>query len=98
MAVKVKTDRGGYFASLSHERVLVELDKDGDSPNCPNSWTWGLWFDGTLIESTCDETSLAESVKSLIVSLDDVTAELSEMSEWLKRYEVFGAEPKGGDS
>ena len=56
--VKVRTD-GDNFASIEHGRVLVELSKDGNSPSCPSSWTWELWFDECAIDGTCDEAALA---------------------------------------
>ena len=37
--VAVLTADSGDFARLAHERVMLELDKDGDSPNCPRSTT-----------------------------------------------------------
>ena len=86
--VKVKTN-GDSFASLEYEGVLVEIEQDGDSPNCPNSWTWGLWFDGEYLEGTSDEASLYESVKDAIASIDEIIGELSVMSEHLKAYDVL---------
>lgn len=94
MAVKVKTDVGGYFASLEHERVLLELTKDGDSPQCPLSWTWDMWFDGEHIDGTCEEASLHMTVKDVLVSLDGIIADFEGMRDYLRAYEVFGKEPE----
>lgn len=91
--MRVKTD-GDSFASLEHERVLVEFSKDGDSPNCPRSWTWDLWFDGEHIDGTSDEMSLASSVKDATGSIAEIVSELSEMLEYLKAYGAFGREPE----
>lgn len=94
--VKVKTD-GDYFAFLEHERVLVEFAKDGDSPNCPRSWTWGLWFDGCAIDGTCDESSLAASVEEAMSSISGIIGELSVMRDYLMAYGAFGKEPERED-
>ena len=89
--IRVKTD-GDNFASLEHERVLVEFSKDGDSPNCPNSWTWGLWFDGCAIDGTCEEASLAASVKEATASIGQIKRELSGVIDYLTAYGAFGRE------
>ncbi len=94
MAVKVKAGGDGYFASLENERVLLELTKDGDSPNCPLSWTWDMWFDGEHIDGTCEEASLHMTVKDVVTSLDKTIAELAGMRDYLCAYEVFGKEPE----
>lgn len=86
--VKVKTD-GDSFASLEHGRVLIEIEKDGDSPSCPNSWTWSTWLDGEPMDSTCDEKSLHESVSDVITSIQETIEQLSVMSEYLKAYDVL---------
>lgn len=93
MAVKVKTS-GDDFASLEHERVLLELSKDGDSPNCPRSWTWDVWFDGEHIDGTCEEASLHMTVRDVLKSLDGIIAEFEGMYDYLCAYEVFGTEPE----
>lgn len=93
MSVKVKTD-GDMFASLEHERVLVELSKDGDSPNCPRSWTWELWFDGAAIDGTSEEASLATSVKDAAGSINQIISELTEVRDYLVAYGAFGREPE----
>lgn len=93
--VKVKT-RDDYFASLEHERVLVEFSKDGDSPNCPLSWTWDMWIDGEHIDGTCEEASLARAVKDAVGSIDETVGELTVVRDYLMAYEVFGAEPDDG--
>ena len=96
MAVRVKTI-GDDFASLEHERVLLELSKDGDSPNCPRSWTWNVWFDGEHIDGTGDEASLHATVKDAIESLDGIIAEFEGMRDYLRAYEVFGREPEASE-
>lgn len=93
MAVRVKTN-GDDFASLEHERVLLELSKDGDSPNCPRSWTWNMWFDGEHIDGTCEESSLHMTVKNVLKSLDGIIADFEGMRDYLRAYEVFGKEPE----
>lgn len=93
-AVRVKTDKAGYFASIDYERVLIEFSKNGDSPQCPNSWTWDMWLDGEHIDGTCDEASLHTSVMDTIKSIDGIINELKTMNDWLKTYEVFGKEPE----
>lgn len=82
------------FASIEHERVLIEFSKDGDSPNCPRSWTWSLWFDGQMIESDIEETSLASAVKNATRSINDCACELLGMQDWLEEYGAFGMEPE----
>jgi len=93
MAVKVCTD-GNDFVSLEHERVLLEISKDGDSPNCPRSWTWNMWFDGEHIDGTCEEASLHMTVRDVLKSLDGIIAEFEGMHDYLRAYEVFGKEPE----
>lgn len=97
MSVKVKTD-DDMFASLSHERVLVEFTKDGDSPNCPRSWTWGMWLDGYPMDNSCEESSLAHSVKEATDSLGEIIAELTTFRDYLAAYGAFGKELEGMDS
>lgn len=92
-AIKVKTD-GDSFASMEHERVLVELTKDGDSPNCPRSWTWGLWFDGSYIDGSIDESSLASSVEDAMGNISKIIRELSAVRDYLMAYGAFGKEPE----
>ena len=91
--VSVKTD-GDSYASLEHERVLIEFSKDGDSPNCPRSWTWGLWLDGEPIDGVCNEASLAASVKEATKSITEIIAELAAMRDYLMAYGAFGREPE----
>ena len=88
MSVKVKTD-GDNFASLEFDRVLVEFSKDGDSPNCPNSWTWGLWLDGNMVDGTSDEMSLAGSCRDAIENIVGCIKELSTMRDFLIAYSAF---------
>lgn len=92
-AVRVRTI-GDDFASLEHERVLLEMSKDGDSPNCPRSWTWNAWFDGEHVDGTSDEASLHMTVKDVITSLDGIIAEFEGMRDYLRAYEAFGREPE----
>lgn len=89
MSVHVKTD-GDSFASLEFDRILVEFSKDGDSPNCPNSWTWHMWFDGCAIDGTCDEMSLSASVRDATGSIIGCIQELAAMRDFLAAYGVFG--------
>lgn len=95
--VKVRTTDSGDFAQLTCERVLLELSKDGDSPNCPMSWTWGAWFDGSYVEGTCDEMSLHGCILDAIESLDGIIGEVQAMREFLAACEVFGKEPETRD-
>ncbi|MBQ3339785.1 MAG: hypothetical protein IJG82_09400 [Atopobiaceae bacterium] len=88
MSVRVRTN-GDNFASMDFKRVLVEFSKDGDSPNCPNSWTWGMWLDGNMIDATCDEKSLAASVRDATVNIIEYIIELSTMRDYLIAYGVF---------
>ena len=92
MGVSVRTD-GDSFASLDNGMVLVELSKDGDSPNCPRSWTYGVWVDGTYIDGTYDEASLASTVKYAADSIEEISRALKEMSDYLLAYGAFGREP-----
>ncbi len=86
----VRVKKTEYLASLDYERVLVEFLKDGNSPQCPNSWTWGMWFDGDYIDGTCEEGSLHATVKDAIERIDGIVEELMAMNDYLKAYEVFG--------
>ncbi len=89
MDVDVKTN-GDTFAWLECGDVRVEFSKDGDSPACPNSWTWEMWLDGNLINSTCDETSLAEAVKDATGSIAAIMRQLRGMHDYLVAYGAFG--------
>ena len=91
--VIVETD-GDMFASLEHERALVEFRKDGDSPNCPRSWTYGLWFDGNYITGNGEEMSLCMNVDEAVEELDSIISELSCLKEYLDAYGAFGREPE----
>lgn len=93
MSVYVKTD-GDTFASLEHERVLIEFEKDGDSPSCPSSWTWELWFDGERMHGSCDEESLTRSVEDATVAITGAIEELTMMRDYLMAYGAFGREPE----
>lgn len=92
MSVSVRTN-GDSFASLNNGLVLVELSKDGDSPNCPRSWTYGVWIDGTYIDGTYAEASLASTVKYAADSIEEISRALKEMSGYLRAYEAFCNEP-----
>lgn len=93
MKVKVKTD-GDMYASLSHERVLVEFEKDGDSPRCPESWTYSVWFDGDLIDSNVYEASLATNVKEAMSNISGIIKELTTIRDYLIAYGAFAKEPE----
>lgn len=92
MGVSVRTN-GDSSASLDNGMVLVELTKDGDSPNCPRSWTYGVWIDGTYIDGTYDEASLASTVKYAADSIAEISRALKEMSDYLFAYGTFYSEP-----
>lgn len=91
--VNVNTDAGGYFASLQCGDVLVEFSKDGDSPACQHSWTWGMWLDGNYIDGTIEEMSLARSVKDAVSSIDSIIEDLVSVRDYLNAYGAFGREP-----
>lgn len=80
--VKVTT-RNDDFVSFEYERVLVELSKDGDSPNCPNSWTWGIWFDGDPIDATSDEMSLHDAMFTASAALCGIGREIEQVYDYL---------------
>ena len=83
---RIRTDEGGYFASLEVGRALVELVKDGDSPACPDSWTWGAWYDGERIDGTCEEASLAVAaagaMDALGAAIDDLAGMRDVLAAW----------------
>lgn len=89
---RVHTD-GDNFASLECGRVLVEFNKDGDSPQCPRSWNWGLWYDGEYLDGTLEEASLSATVAGTIDGIGKVIGELGDMLEYIKAYGAFGREP-----
>ena len=89
MQVKVKTD-GDNYAWLECGDVRVDFSKDGDSPACPNSWTWEMWFDGNLIDSTCDETSLSEAVLDVVKSIAATMRQMRGMHDYLTAFGAFG--------
>lgn len=84
--VSVKTD-GDMFASFECGAALVELSKDGDSPNCPNSWTWGLWYDGEYLSGTAEEGSFAESVSEALNEVGTIIDEFRALQEHIDAYE-----------
>lgn len=92
--VMAHTDGCGDFAQLVYERVMLELSMDGDSPACPRSWTWGMWFDGAYIDGSCEETSLNGCVKDTIRAIDDIMGEMRAMRDFLTTCEIFGKEPE----
>ena len=92
-SVKVLTD-GDSFAKLECNRVEIEFTKDGDSPNCPRSWTWGLWYDGNYIGGTGEEASLAGSVKDAMTALNEIIRDFEGIRDFLIAYGVFGREPE----
>ena len=87
--VQVQTN-GDDYAVLEHGMAMVELSKDGDSPSCPRSWTWDIWYDGNSLDSTCDESSLAQSVSDVTASLDGIIQELTVLRDYLKAFGAFG--------
>lgn len=87
--VSVKTD-GDMFARFDCDGVEVEFTKDGDSPNCPNSWTYGFWIDGNWITGTGEEASLAESVQDIIGSINELLGDITEIRDFLLAYGAFG--------
>ena len=87
--VKVSTD-GDNFASIEYNRAIVELSKDGDSPSCPNSWTWTLYFDGCGIDGCEEEMSLAECVKDATMCLIGIADEIKTVVNYLKAYGAVG--------
>lgn len=91
--MRVRTD-GDMFANLECERALIEFTKDGDSPACPNSWTYELWFDGNLIENNTLEASLAGNVATAIADIGGVISELSGLRDYLIAYGAFGKGPE----
>lgn len=95
MDVKVKTD-GDNYAILECGMTEVELSKDGDSPACPNSWTWCVYRDGDLLDSTCEETSLVQAVRDAAGALAEIAAELVWMKNYLDACGAFG--PLGSDA
>ena len=95
VSVKVKTD-GDNYAILECGMTEVELSKDGDSPACPNSWTWCVYRDGDLLDSTCEETSLVQAVRDAAGALAEIAVELGELKTYLDAYGAFG--PLGSDA
>ena len=91
--VKVETDNDDYVL-LGHERAEVEFEKDGDSPACPNSWTWGAFFDGQPVEGCREEQSFAASVKDATESITDVIDELTAIRDYLTAFGAFCREPE----
>ena len=88
--VRVRTD-GDNYAILECGMTEVELSKDGDSPACPNSWTLRVYLDGYLLDSTCEETSLAQAVMEAAGALAEIAVELVEMKNYLDACGAFGS-------
>ena len=93
MKVKVKTD-GDDYIRMECRRAEVEFEKDGDSPACPNSWTWHAYFDGDHIEGCIDEASLAASVWDATERITQVIGELKGIRDYLIAYGAFAKEPE----
>lgn len=93
MSVRVRTN-GDDFASLECGAALIELTKDGDSPACPDSWTWYLWYDGQLIDSDILETSIDDSVRTATMGIANVIGELEEVRDYLIACGAFGKGPE----
>ena len=91
--VKVKTNNDDY-ALFEHERAVVEFEKDGDSPACPNSWKWCAVFDGQLVEGCYEEQSFAASVKDATESITCVIDELTAIRDYLTAFGAFCREPE----
>ena len=89
MSVEVYTD-GDNIARLECGRALVEFSKDGDSPSCPNSWTWGFWFDGDCILGTSEENALSLAVDDATNEIGRACGELAALVEYLIAYGAFG--------
>ena len=86
---------GDYSTSLECGQVLIEFNKDGDSPACPKSWTHGIWYDGNYIDGCEVEMSLARSVKDAIQEVDKIIREFEAIRDFLTAYGAFGKEPAG---
>lgn len=84
---------GDSFAGIEADAAYVEFSKDEDSPACPRSWTWGLWYDGSYMEGSCDEKSLAGSMTEAIESIGNVIKQLSSVRDYLAAFGAFGKEP-----
>lgn len=74
-SVAVKTD-GDNFASIEYGMVLVEFSKDGDSPSCTNSWTYGIWYDGQYLDGTSEEMSFAEAMQEVAYALNGIACDV----------------------
>ena len=91
--VSIRTD-GDTFATLEAGAALVELTKDGDSPNCPFSWTWGVWYDGCQLDGSCDEASLSSTTTDAIVTIGEAVDQLASVRDYLIAFGAFGKEPE----
>ena len=89
--VTVKTD-GDNFAKLKCGDVVLEFEKDGDSPACPNSWTWEVWVDGVPFDCNDNEASLAFAAKDAAVNLGTVADMFEALRDYLVAYGAFGKE------
>ena len=91
MSAKVRLDTNGEsFAAIEADAAYVELTKDEDSPACPFSWTWGLWYDGNYLEGSCDESSLSSSMTAAIESIGDVIEQLTSVRDYLVAFGACG--------
>ena len=90
--VSIRTD-GDMFAVFEADAALVEMTKDGDSPNCPRSWTWGVWYDGCQLEGSCDEASLSSTMTDAIATIGKVIDQLTSVRDYLCAFGAFGEEP-----
>jgi len=72
-----------HFVSIEFGGALVELSKDEDSPACPSSWTWLLFYDGNLIDSDSEETSFVDAVLGAAGAIDNVMGDLDVVKGYL---------------
>lgn len=94
MSAKVNLQSNGEsFAGIEADAAYVEFSKDEDSPACPRSWTWGLWYDGNYLEGSCDETSFASSMTEAREAVANAIEQLTSVRDYLIAFEVFGREP-----
>jgi len=74
--MNVSTYDDGSLVVVRNERVWVELSRNDESPGYPVSWTWGIWFDGSQIDGSCDEMSFDDSVTNAYESIVRMAREL----------------------
>ena len=90
MDTMIYTDKDD-FISIQIERVLVEFTQDGDSDCYPNSWTYGIWFDGEYIEGTSDEMSYEDAVIAVEDALVRMIDEVDEAIYQMERNNIYHA-------